>query len=124
MAAENWTLPAQVVKVVDGDTLELNYNLGFNLRRTSRARLLGINTAETFGVDPRTAAAVEGRQQAEFTKEWVGQGLLGFVGQWPFLVTCHGFDKYGRDLVVVERRNDGKVLSYSLAETFPSVRRG
>ena len=55
MAGEVWALPVAVVQVVDGDTLELNYNLGFNMRRTARARLLGVNTAEVFGIDPRTA---------------------------------------------------------------------
>lgn len=124
MLGEVWTLPVVVVQVVDGDTLELNYNLGFNMRRTARARLLGVNTAEVFGVDPRTARAVEGRNQAEWVRAWVAQGVLGFKGNWPFLAACEGFDKYGRDLVRLERRSDGAQLGLALIEAFPAVRAG
>ena len=124
MLGEVWTLPVVVVQVVDGDTLELNYNLGFNMRRTARARLLGVNTAEVFGVDPRTARAVEGRNQAEWVRAWVAQGVLGFKGIWPFLAACEGFDKYGRDLVRLERRSDGAQLGLALIEAFPAVRAG
>lgn len=124
MLGEVWTLPATVVAVIDGDTLELNYNLGFNMRRTGRARLLGVNTAEVFGVDPRTARAVEGRKQAEWVKAWVSQAEKGHAGNWPFLVSCLGFDKYGRDLVRVERRSDSAQLAPALIEAFPLVRAG
>lgn len=124
MAGEVWTLPAKVVQVVDGDTLELAYNLGFHIGRSARARLRGVNTAEVFGVDPRTAAATEGRRQSEFTADWCAAGLQGFAGNWPFLVSCYGFDKYGRDLVEVERRKDGVMLRAALVEAFPLVRLG
>lgn len=124
MLGEVWTLPAMVFAVIDGDTLELNYNLGFNMRRTGRARLLGVNTAEVFGVDPRTARAVEGRNQSEWVRAWVAQGVLGFKGNWPFLAACEGFDKYGRDLVRLERRSDGAQLAPALIEAFPVVRSG
>ena len=124
MLGEVWTLPATVVAVIDGDTLELNYNLGFNMRRTARARLLGVNTAEVFGVDPRTARAVEGRNQLEWVRAWVAQGVLGFKGNWPFLAACEGFDKYGRDLVRLERRSDGAQLAAAIVAEFPSARMG
>lgn len=124
MLGEVWTLPATVVAVIDGDTLELNYNLGFNMRRTGRARLLGVNTAEVFGVDPRTARAVDGRKHMDWVKAWVSQGEKGHPGNWPFLVSCLGFDKYGRDLVRVERRSDSAQLAPSLIEAFPTVRAG
>ena len=124
MLGEVWTLPATVVAVIDGDTLELNYNLGFNMRRSARARLLGVNTAEVFGVDPRTARAVEGRNQLEWVRAWVAQGEKGHPGNWPFLASCEGFDKYGRDLVRLERRSDGAQLAPALIGAFPAVRSG
>ena len=124
MLGEVWTLPATVVAVIDGDTLELNYNLGFNMRRSARARLLGVNTAEVFGVDPRTARAVEGRNQLEWVRAWVAQGEKGHPGNWPFLASCEGFDKYGRDLVRLERRSDGAQLAPALIGSFPAVRSG
>lgn len=124
MAVEVWTLPVAVVEVVDGDTLELNYNLGFNMRRAARARLLGVNTAEVFGVDPRTARAVEGRKQSDWVRQWVAAGVLAYKGNWPFLASCEGFDKYGRDLVRLERRSDGAQLAAAIVAEFPAARMG
>lgn len=124
MAGEVWTLPVEVVQVVDGDTLELNYNLGFNMRRTARARLLGVNTAEVFGVDPRTARAVEGRKQSDWVRQWVAAGVLAYKGNWPFLASCEGFDKFGRDLVRLERRSDGAQLAAAIVAEFPAARMG
>ena len=124
MAGEVWTLPVEVVQVVDGDTLELNYTLGFNMRRTARARLLGVNTDEVFGVDPRTARAVEGRKQSDLVRAWVAAGELDHKGKWPFLASCEGFDKYGRDLVRLERRSDGAQLAAAIVAEFPSARMG
>ena len=124
MAGEVWTLPVAVVQVVDGDTLELNYNLGFNMCRSARARLLGVNTAEVFGVDPRTAKAAEGRKQSEWVRAWVAAGAAAHKGSWPFVATCEGFDKYVRDLVRLERRSDGAQLAAAIAAEFPSARMG
>ena len=124
MAGEVWTLPVAVVQVVDGDTLELNYNLGFNIRRTARARLLGVNTAEVFGVDPRTAKAAEGHKQAEWVRAWVAAGAAAYKGSWPFVASCEGFDKYGRDLVRLERRSDGAQLAAAIVAEFPAARMG
>ena len=124
MAGEVWTLPVAVVEVVDGDTLELNYNLGFNIRRTARARLLGVNTAEVFGIDPRTAKAAEGHKQAEWVRAWVAAGAAAYKGSWPFVASCEGFDKYGRVLVRLERRSDGAQLAAAIAAEFPAARMG
>jgi endonuclease YncB( thermonuclease family) len=121
VAGEVWALPVAVVQVVDGDTLELNYNLGFNMRRSARARLLGVNTAEVFGVDPRTAKAAEGHKQAEWVRAWVAAGAAAYKGSWPFVASCEGFDKYGRDL---ERRSDGAQLAAAIVAEFPSARMG
>ena len=124
MAGEIWTLPAQVLDVVDGDTLTLNYNLGFQINRRARVRLAGVNAAEVFGVDPRKAEAVEGRKQAEWVRGWVALGMERFAGSWPFLVACDGFDKYGRDLVRVQRRADGNWIAADLIAQSPGVRMG
>lgn len=40
---------AIVVNVVDGDTFDLEVDLGFNISHKIRARLLGIDTPEKFG---------------------------------------------------------------------------
>ena len=124
MAVVVWALPCAVVPVVYGDTLELNYSRGFNMRRTARARLLGVNTAEIFGVDPRTAKAAEGHKQSEWVRAWVAAGVAAYKGSWPFVASCEGFDKYGRDLVRLERRSDGAQLAAAIAAEFPAARMG
>ena len=42
---------ARVLKVVDGDTLDLSIDLGFNIWITQRCRLQGIDTPETRTLD-------------------------------------------------------------------------
>jgi len=41
---------AKCIKVIDGDTLELEIDLGLNILTRERVRLFGINTHEIFGV--------------------------------------------------------------------------
>jgi len=41
---------ARVLRVVDGDTLDLMISLGLHVQVKERCRLLGVNTPETFGV--------------------------------------------------------------------------
>lgn len=41
---------AEVIRVIDGDTLEMNIDLGFGVRFQEIVRLAGINTPEIFGV--------------------------------------------------------------------------
>lgn len=38
---------AKVLEVIDGDTLDVSIDLGFNVQHTLRVRLYGINTPET-----------------------------------------------------------------------------
>lgn len=61
---------AKVVKVIDGDTIEVDIDLGFDVILTSqRVRLLGIDTPES-----RTADKVEkvfGLASKEFLKDWL-----------------------------------------------------
>ena len=41
---------AKLVRVVDGDTIDLDIDLGFYIRITERVRLEGVNTPEIFRV--------------------------------------------------------------------------
>jgi len=41
---------ALIRRVVDGDTIDLEFDLGFNVRVRERIRLLGVDTPETYGV--------------------------------------------------------------------------
>lgn len=105
----------------DGDTVFLLYSLEFGLQRRAKARLLGVNTAETYGRPPGHPERIAGEQQAAFTRTWLAAAHEDRREPWPLIVEPHGFDKYGRDLVVIRRRVGGPSLNDALVAAFPSV---
>ena len=105
----------------DGDTVDLLYSLEFGLQRRAKARLLGVNTAETYGRPPGHPERIEGEQQAAFTRTWLAAAHQDRREPWPLIVEFRGFDKYGRDLAVIRRRAGGPSLNQALVEAFPSV---
>lgn len=109
---------AQVDRVVDGDTIDFVIDLGFDLRRTTRVRLLDVDTAESYGVDHDSAEYELGSEQTEFVEQW-----LDDVGNetWPFIVTTERTGKYGRYLGRVTRKRDGAVLNDAIVEAYESA---
>ena len=105
----------------DGDTVDLLYSLEFGLQRRAKARLLGVNTAETYGRPPGHPERIAGEQQAAFTRSWLAAAHQDPREPWPLIVEFNGFDKYGRDLAVIRRRAGGLSLNQALVEAFPSV---
>jgi endonuclease YncB( thermonuclease family) len=79
---------ASVVRVVDGDTVELKLADG----KQEKARLLNVNTPET--VDPRRPVEEYGREASNFSKSMLTPGRPVF---YKFDVEQR--DKYGRMLV-------------------------
>jgi micrococcal nuclease len=62
---------ARCTRVVDGDTLDLNVDLGFGIQVQQRVRLLGINCPEH--------GTIAGDDATAYTKEWLkehGPNLL------------------------------------------------
>lgn len=93
--------PATVLRVIDGDTLDLDIDLGFCLHLTQRIRLEGINTAEK-----NTTA---GKDAAAWVQRWVD-------GRGPaFTVQTHRREKYGRYLATLTAA-DGQVLNTALID--------
>ena len=80
---------AKVKRVVDGDTLDLDIDLGFHITLSERVRLMGIDTPET-----RTRNLVE-KADGLKAKEFV----IGFVADGSVVIKVHGFGKFGRPLV-------------------------
>jgi endonuclease YncB( thermonuclease family) len=78
-----------VEKVVDGDTLDLQIDLGFGVFTRQRVRLLGLNAAE-HNTD-------EGKKAIDFVKAWVAEHGPTFT------VRTHQDkkEKYGRYLALV-----------------------
>ena len=79
---------AKVRRVVDGDTLDLDIDLGFHITLSERVRLLGIDTPET-----RTRDLVE-KNNGLKSKRFVEEFATGSV-----FIEVHGFGKFGRPLV-------------------------
>lgn len=78
-----------LVKVVDGDTLDLDLDLGFFLVLRQRMRLYGLDTPEIRSKDP--AEKAKGQESQAFVNAWFGRP--GAV-----LVRTVKEEKYGRML--------------------------
>jgi len=87
---------AQVEDVVDGDTLDVDVDLGFRVTTRQRIRLLGCDTPEMHSPDAAKRAAAQDAKA--FTRRWVEQngGAVRVRSQKP-----GGGDKYGRWLATV-----------------------
>lgn len=79
----------KIEKIVDGDTVDVSIDLGFNLTTIQRVRLKGINAAET-----RTKDLVE-KAEGLATKAWL-EKELSREGEW--VIETFKEDKYGRIL--------------------------
>lgn len=88
---ERFWYGATVLNVVDGDTIDLMIDLGFNIHHKIRVRLYGVNTPES-----RTKDAAEkelGLKAKQFTKDWLDRHRWVFINTIP-----DKNDKYGRIL--------------------------
>lgn len=79
----DYTYDAKLVRAVDGDTVYLDVDLGFNVRVVMDFRLLGINTPETVG--PTKTAGIAAKAELE---RLLGLGAL--------TIQTTKADKYGR----------------------------
>lgn len=84
----------EIVKVIDGDTLDVLIDLGFNIKMKERVRLSGVDTPEVFGQN----AVPSGKEATEFTSLWVD---IGQHTKGHFELHSKKYDareKYGRVL--------------------------
>ena len=88
----------RVMRVIDGDTMDVEIDLGFGIKRLERVRLAGIDTPEIRTKDADEKAA--GNAALEFVVDWVK--MNGSV----FLRTVKDNDKYGRYLAFVSSQSD------------------
>lgn len=91
MSGNVWTVPAVVVRVVDGDTLVLRLDLGWNITLQERCRLVGVNAPEL-----STDAGQEARKFLIGLLGHAGGALDGTGALLTFI--SHQIDKYGRPL--------------------------
>ena len=91
----NHQYKAKVRRVVDGDTLDLDIDLGFRITLRERVRLMGIDTPET-----RTRDLVE-KANGLKSKEFV----IGFVADGSVFIRVHGIGKIGRPFVNLDKND-------------------
>lgn len=90
---------ATVLKVIDGDTLDLRVDLGFKIHHEIRVRLYGVNTPES-----RTKELAEkalGLKAKQFTQDWLTNHKWVYVNTIP-----DKNDKYGRILANIYSSED------------------
>jgi endonuclease YncB( thermonuclease family) len=78
-----WTVPATVLRIVDGDTISLRLDLGWRITLEANARVIGINAPEM--------STPEGQDAKRFAADHLPVGAqVTFVSKQ--------LDKYGRPL--------------------------
>jgi len=60
---------ARLIRVVDGDTMDVDIDLGFGIHFQERIRLAGIDTPETYGVKKDSEEYQLGKQAALFVED-------------------------------------------------------
>ena len=95
-----YTYKAQVVRVIDGDTVVLNIDLGFKIYHVMSCRLAGVNAPELNSKDEAVKLA------AVASKEYL-MSLLP-VGEWVEIVS-RKLDKYGRAVVWIDGVNNAMI---------------
>jgi micrococcal nuclease len=103
-----YTYKATVVRVIDGDSVELIIDLGFTVQWKSICRLYGINTPElrSKNANQKTRAIAA----KEFNKANLNEGSI-------VIIKSEELDKYGRPLVDIYCGKDNSIhLNASLID--------
>ena len=97
---------AQIQKVVDGDTYEIDIDLGLKVwARKEKVRLYGVDTPEVYGVKKDSEEYKLGKQASDFAKSIIKKG------DWSIVETMKDAKgKYGRYLAVLYIRVEPEIL--------------
>jgi len=101
---------AKVLKVIDGDTIDLRIDLGFKIHHEIRVRLYGVNTPESRTKDLKEKEL--GLKAKQFTEDWTTNHEWVFVNTIP-----DKNDKYGRILAKIyssEKIDDPKTACLNI----------
>lgn len=103
-----WIYHAQVKKVIDGDTVDLLIDVGFNMHYAGRIRLYGVNTPES-----RTSNSEEkiaGLAAKEFVENWIEEN-----DHTVYIKTIKDKnEKYGRLLAEIYSQDKTKCLNIEM----------
>jgi micrococcal nuclease len=90
---------ASVVKVIDGDTLDIDIDLGFDIWHSIRVRLYGIDAAEVRSSNAEIKES--GLKAKEFVKNW--------------------FDRRGYNILIQTKRDKTEKYGRILAEVYSGL---
>jgi endonuclease YncB( thermonuclease family) len=89
-----WTVPAEVVRVVDGDTLVCTLDLGWGLwRMSAHVRLARVNAPEL--------KAPGGQEARDYVQRLLADSIAHGQALPSVTLISHSVDKYGRTLADV-----------------------
>lgn len=108
-AADPARVPARVVRVIDGDTVEVAVRDAAGAEHTETIRLIGVDTPET--VHPRVGVQPWGLEASEFTKRLLPPGEPVFLE-----LDVEERDRYGRLLAYLYLPNGEMLNSLLLSE--------
>jgi len=97
--SERFWYGASAISAVDGDTIDLMVDLGFDTHKKIRVRLFGVNTPESRTTNKEEKAL--GLKAKQFTKDWLKTNPWVFVNTIP-----DKNDKYGRVLAKIYSSDD------------------
>lgn len=97
-----YNYPCKLIRVIDGDTLELEIDLGFRIKRTEKVRLLGFDAPEVRTLDEHEKEV--GLQATTFLNR-----MLSYKSDM-YLSSFKG-DSFGRWLGDMYYRIDGQYFS-------------
>lgn len=112
---------AELIRVVDGDTLVMRIDLGFYTYTRIHLRLMGVDTAEIHNTDHESEEYERGIIHKKFVEEWMSDIESA---EWPYIIQTYKYDsrgKYGRWVADIIRLDDGKRLSDEIVAQFPDV---
>lgn len=101
MIQEDYIYNAKVLRVIDGDTIDVSIDLGFRAWRTERLRLLGVDTPELNAKDPVI------REHAVKARDFVQWK----VDQKDIVIRTHKSDSFGRWLAEIFYMDSDKQIN-------------
>lgn len=119
MALTPFIYKAQVIRVVDGDTVNCRIDLGFRSYAEHSIRLADIDAPELFSGEDRAAGAIA----KSVVEQWVAAGVdLAEGDEWPFLLHSERAGGFGRWAGTLYRPQDDRSLNDWLVENNYAVR--
>jgi len=108
---------AKIVRVVDGDTVIMEIDLGFHVTANVSVRLLGVDAAESYRGTP--SERERGHYAKTFVESWVYRNARTpeVKLEWPFVLSSSKGHSFGRWLGRVWAVASGEELSQVLLDS-------